>query len=156
MLPQDFYYPKMLTKDICALPVRDIAEEDSVLFLWGTVPLIQDAFLVLESWGYRYKTMLFWRKIMSLGMGFWFRGQVEILLLGIRGKVSPFRIQKKNIIEARVRAHSQKPDEFYTLLETIPLEPRIELFARQRRPGGDCWGNEVDSDIDLTAPYCIH
>jgi len=149
MLPQDVYYPKMTTKEICDLPVQDISDKDSVLFLWSTVPMIEDAFCVLKAWGFKYKTMLFWRKIMSLGLGFWFRGQVEILLMGIKGKIKAFRIQKANIIQAKVRKHSQKPDEFYELIEMTGLEPKIELFARNKRPGWDVWGNEVKSDIKL-------
>jgi N6-adenosine-specific RNA methylase IME4 len=76
------------------------AEKDSVCFLWITVPLLPDGFKVLEAWGYKYKTMITWRKIMSLGMGFWWRGQTEHLLFGIKGKIKAFRMQEKNIIEA--------------------------------------------------------
>lgn len=78
-------YSTMPTADICKLPIKNIAHKDSVLFLWVTVPLIEDGFKVLSAWGYKYKTMLTWRKIMSLGMGYWFRGQTEHILLGIRG-----------------------------------------------------------------------
>lgn len=149
MLPQDIHYPKMTTDDICQLRVAEIADKNSALFLWSTVPMIEDGFKVLSAWGYKYKTMLFWRKVMSWGMGFWYRGQVEILLLGTRGTLKAFHIQRANIIQAKVRKHSQKPDEFYELIEMAGLEPRIELFARQKREGWDAWGNEVDSDIEL-------
>ncbi|KKK75070.1 hypothetical protein LCGC14_2877400, partial [marine sediment metagenome] len=37
----------------------------------------------------------------------------------------------------------------YELLESNTPEPRLELFARHKREGWDCWGNEVDSDINL-------
>lgn len=149
MHPQDYHYPKLITDDICALPINDIADRNCVLFLWATVPMIQDSFRVMEAWGFEYKTMLFWRKIMSWGMGFWYRGQVEVLLLGIRGKVKAFHIQKANFVEAKVREHSRKPDEFYELIEMTKLGPKIELFARNKREGWDCWGNEVESDIEL-------
>ena len=86
---------------------------------------------------------------MSWGMGFWYRGQVEVLLLGVKGKLKAFRIQKANFVEAKVRKHSQKPDEFYELIEATGLGPKIELFARNKRDGWDCWGNEVESDIEL-------
>ena len=149
MHPQDYHYAKMSTDDICALPIADITEKNSALFLWATVPMIEDAFRVLSAWGFKYKTMLFWRKIMSWGMGFWYRGQVEILLLGTKGKLKAFRIQRANIIQVKVRKHSQKPDEFYELIELTGLEPKIELFARNKREGWDCWGNEVECDIEL-------
>ena len=86
---------------------------------------------------------------MSLGMGYWYRGQVEMLLMGVRGKVKAFRIQKPNFIQTKVREHSQKPDEFYELIEATGLEPKIELFARQKRQGWDIWGNELANDIEL-------
>lgn len=142
-------YGTLSTDAICALPIPSIADKNSALFLWATVPMIEEAFKVLSAWGYKYKTILFWRKIMSLGMGFWYRGQVEILLLGVKGEVKAFRIQKPNFIQAKVREHSRKPDEFYELIEMTGLEPKIELFARRRRNGWDCWGNEVESDIEL-------
>jgi len=154
MLPQETHYPVMSTGDICALPISNMADKNAALFLWATVPMIEDAFIVMKSGGFRYKTMLFWRKIMSLGLGFWYRGQVEILLLGIKGNIKAFRIQKANIVQAKVREHSRKPDEFYKLIEATGLKPRIELFARCKRDGWDCWGNEVSSDISL-AEYVL-
>jgi len=136
-------YPTMSVDDICDLPVKDIAHENSVLFLWATVPLLPEALNVMAVWGFKYKTMLTWRKIMSLGMGFWFRGQTEHLLLGVRGKVKAFRIQKANFVQCKAGTHSTKPVEFRTLIELVDLKPRIELFARKKTRGWDVWGNEV-------------
>ncbi len=147
----DAQYSTMSTQEICDLPVQDIAHKNSVLFLWATVPLLPEAFKVLDAWGYKYKTMLTWRKIMSLGMGFWFRGQTEHLLLGVKGKVNAFRIQKANFIQCKAGAHSTKPIEFRILIDLVDLNPKIELFARQKTPGWDVWGNEVESDIDIKA-----
>ena len=130
-------------------PIGDIADKNSVLFLWATVPLLPDCIELMQFWGYKYKTALFWRKIMSLGMGFWYRGQVEILLMGIKGKIKAFRIQKSNFIQAKCYKHSQKPDEFYERIENSKLNPKIELFARRKRDGWDVWGNEVNNDIEI-------
>jgi len=144
-------YNTLSLKEICELSVKEIIAKDSVLFLWVTVPLLPYGIKVLESWGFTYKTAIFWRKIMSLGMGFWFRNQVEILLVGIKGKVKAFRLQRANFIQTKVGKHSQKPMEIYGLLETISkkfdLEPKIELFARERREGWDSWGNELPDTI---------
>jgi N6-adenosine-specific RNA methylase IME4 len=148
-------YPCMTTEEIKALPVRSIAEKNSCLFLWGTVPMLPDALQVMEAWGYKYKTMLTWRKVMSLGMGYWYRGQCEHLLLGVRGKVKAFRYQHPNFIQAKVGRHSEKPREFYELIENstakIPDRKMVELFARAKRVGWDAWGNEVESDLKLAA-----
>ena len=80
---------------------------------------------------------------MSLGMGYWFRGQVEVLLLGIRGDIKAFRSQSPNFIQSRVGKHSRKPLEVYSLIEKFGLDPKIELFSRERREGGDSWGNQL-------------
>jgi hypothetical protein len=49
-----------------------------------------------------------------------------------------------SVLESRRRGHSQKPDEIYELIETwYPTSPRVELFARQQRPGWAAWGDEV-------------
>ncbi len=82
---------------------------------------------------------------MSLGMGFWFRGQVEVCLLGVRGKVKAFRSQRINIIESKVRRHSQKPEEMYELIESLGIDSKIELFAREKRSGWDSWGDELST-----------
>jgi len=137
-------YPVMTLKELVDLPVRKIADPESVLFLWATVPLLQEGLVLLNMWGYEYKTAVFWRKIMSLGLGFWFRGQVELCILGIRGDIKPFRLQRANFIQAKALRHSEKPEEMRQLIEATGLEPRIELFARKEAPGWDCWGNEVN------------
>lgn len=136
-------YPVMTLKELVELPVRKIADPESVLFLWATVPLLQEGLALLNIWGYEYKTAVFWRKIMSLGLGFWLRGQVEICLLGIRGDVKPFRLQRANFIQSKALRHSEKPEEMRQIIEATGLEPRIELFARKKVEGWDCWGNEV-------------
>ena len=103
-----------------------------------------------------YKTTIYWRKIMSLGLGFNFRGQVEECWMCTRGKVKPFRTQLPNIIESKVRKHSQKPEEFFQMiepsLEKFNLNPRLEMFARNVRSGWHSIGNEItgnDIRVDL-------
>lgn len=140
----DAKYPTMKFEDIYNLPVQRIADDNSVLFLWATVPLLPDALEVLYNWDFDYKTAIFWRKIMSLGMGFWFRGQVELCLVGVRGKVKPFRLQKPNFLQTKALRHSEKPSEVRYLIEATNLFPRIELFARQKVDGWDCLGFDID------------
>lgn len=139
-------YATMSLEDICNLPINDIVERNSCLFLWATTPLLPEAFEVMKAWGFQYKTAIYWRKIMSLGMGCWFRGQVEVCLLGIKGKVKAFRSQRPNIIQAKARVHSQKPDELYDIIEDLDINPKIELFARKKRIKWDSWGNELSDD----------
>lgn len=42
------------------------------------------------------------------------------------------------------REHSRKPDGIHERIERLVAGPYLELFARQKRPGWDVWGNEVD------------
>lgn len=155
-------YDTMTNEDICNLPVPDILEKNSVLFLWATVPLLPEAFEVMDAWGFKYKTMLTWRKIMSLGMGYWFRGQCEHLLFGVKGNVKAFRQQTCNFHQCKVGKHSQKPHYFRELIaaavENSFDEPKkLELFARERDglfpmdeyENWDVWGNEVENSIEL-------
>lgn len=144
-------YSVLSTQDICDLEVPSIINKNSVLFLWGTVPMLPDAFKIMDAWGFKYKTMLTWRKIMSLGMGYWFRGQCEHLLLGVRGKVKAFRCQKPNFIQCKSLKHSKKPEEFRKLIEmaTINMDDiaKIELFATDSGKIKDGWvkvGNEIN------------
>lgn len=143
-------YPVMSTAELCALPVRDLADKNSVCFLWATIPMLPDAMEVLAAWGYKYKTAIAWHKTGRLGLGYWFRGEVELLLLGVRGKVKPFRCQVPNHIEHPAMKHSEKPEVFRALIDkaTAGMGSRIELFARKRDiPGWDAWGNEIISDV---------
>jgi N6-adenosine-specific RNA methylase IME4 len=142
-------YPTMSLEEIKALPVPSIAGKDCVLAMWATVPLLPEGLEVLSAWGFTYKTALFWKKNAN-GLGFWFRGEVEILLVGKRGSIHAFHSQQSNFIEAKSRKHSQKPGLVYEILEATGIEPRIELFARDHRQGWDAWGNQVSTSIQTT------
>ena len=91
-------YPVISLERLKTFPINELADKDCILWLWATVPLLPEALELMKTWGFKYKTAIFWRKIMSLGMGFWFRGQVEMLLLGIKGKIKAFRCQKANFL----------------------------------------------------------
>jgi site-specific DNA-methyltransferase (adenine-specific) len=139
-------YDTLPLSDVLSLPISLVADRDSVLFLWATTPMLPEALSVMSAWGFAYKTSLYWRKIMSLGMGFWYRGQVEQLLVGVRGKVKAFRIQKPNFIQTKVRDHSQKPDEMRELIDLCGLSPKLELFATSQTDGWDCIGNAINGE----------
>ncbi len=155
-------YDVMTNADIKKMPIKDIIEENAVLFLWVTVPLLPECLEVISEWGFKYKTMLTWRKIMSLGMGYWFRGQCEHLVLGVRGNVKAFRMQKANFYQCKASKHSQKPHHFRELInEAVKVSfenpTKLELFARDRNDlfpnyeyeGWDLYGNEIKNSIIL-------
>ena len=146
-------YAQMTLPEIQALPVSDLAADRCALFLWATVPLLPDAVETLAAWGFKYKTALVWNKPGRLGMGFWFRGQVEILLLGVRGKVPPFRCQERNLVSAKSLGHSKKPEEIRDLIlravGSTLHGAKLEMFSRGFFDGWDVFGDEVGSDIEL-------
>ena len=151
------HYPTMSIEEICALPVENLADKDCALFLWVTFPTLQDAFRVIEAWGFTYKSVAFcWVKRNKksegwfVGLGHWTRANAELCLLATKG--SPRRIAKdvRQIIDTPLEAHSKKPDEARHRIERLLGDvPRVELFARQASPGWHVWGNEVQSDIVL-------
>jgi N6-adenosine-specific RNA methylase IME4 len=136
--------------------VRELAAEDAVLFLWTTLPHLEEAFRVIAAWGFQYKTNLAWVKD-KIGLGYFVRNQHELLLVATRGNIpSPAPAARPpSVIMAPRREHSRKPDEAYELIERMyPELPKIELFARSARKGWAAWGNqapaaaaEIDDDI---------
>lgn len=134
-------YPTMPLLDISRLPVKELANpKGSVCFLWATVPLGADPYHVLDAWGFEYKTEWFWRKVGRKGTGYWTRGAVEKLLIGVRGKVPAWRSNLDNDIEAgedeneiaiKPGGHSQKPEAVIRRIEllTMGANRRVELFA---------------------------
>jgi N6-adenosine-specific RNA methylase IME4 len=149
------HYDTMTTEDICNLPIRKIATDNAICFMWATFPNIDQALKVLKAWGFIYKTASFvWVKKNKKsnsnfwGMGAWTRANAEVCLIGISKKTKASDCVKSHavhqIIESPVERHSKKPDETRTrILELLGDVPRIELFARQHAEGWDCWGNEV-------------
>lgn len=145
-------YPTLSLAEIKAMQLP--LEKDAVLFLWATVPLLPEAFEVMNAWGFQYKTMLTWRKIMSLGMGYWYRGQCEHLLLGTRGKIKAFRMQVCNFHESKAGEHSSKPAYFRELIDksvdSMDFPLKLELFARGKAAQGwDVYGDQVVNSIEL-------
>jgi len=142
----ELQYPSMSTADIRALPVARMASVNAHLYLWVTNLKIHEAraFEIVEEWGFRYVTMLTWHKLGSPGMGWYFRGDTEHVLFGVRGTAPiPPALRESNHFAASKGRHSAKPDRFYELVERVSPEPRLELFARRRRFGWDVWGNEA-------------
>lgn len=140
------HYPTMTDKQIKLLHIP--ADDNAVLFLWATVTKLPLALDVLRTWGFSYKTNMVWDKEI-FGCGWWFRGQHELLLVGVKGKFSPpinaDRI--RSVFRERRTKHSKKPAGIRSLIRKwFPNKNRVELFAREKHSGWDVWGNEVESD----------
>lgn len=132
---------------ICSLEVP--AAKDCVLYLWATAPLLPEALRVIEAWGFKYKSCAVWDKEV-LGMGYWFRGQHEILMVATRGKVTspPATLRISSVIRCKRGEHSRKPEYVRAMIEQwYPDAKRLEMFSRLKRPGWDSFGNEVEHDL---------
>ena len=148
-------YPTMDLEEIKALPVSQVAEEKSHLYLWVPNALLPEGLEVMKAWGFQYKTNIIWEKIRKdggpdgRGVGFYFRNVTEILLFGIKGgsmrTLEPARTQV-NLIRSQKREHSRKPDEMIDLIEACSPGPYLELFARGERDGWTLWGNQANGE----------
>jgi N6-adenosine-specific RNA methylase IME4 len=150
------HYPTSLLAEIKALDVESIAAADCVLFLWSTVPMLDQALEVMKAWGFEYKSSFTWGKN-RMGTGYWARNQTEYLLIGTRGKVPApaMGTQWSSLILAPVGRHSEKPETFCEMIESyFPTLPKIELHARGivPRPGWDVWGLEAPASGEHRPP----
>ena len=137
------HYPVMAMSDICALPVREWAEDDAVLFLWVTSPILEESFQVIRAWGFKYKASFVWDKVLH-NMGHYNSVRHEFLLVCTRGSCQPDTRKLFDSVQSIERTeHSKKPEEFYDIIETIYSNgERLEMFARQPRKGWKAYGNQ--------------
>jgi len=153
-------YDTMSLEEISALRVADLAAPDCMLAMWVTDPFLEQAFGVLDSWGFQYKTVGFtWAKTAKhlpeqldtdklsryfpIGTGHHTRANPEMCLFATRGAPKRLNASTRQLILAPRREHSRKPDEAREALERLYRGPRVELFARQKVKGWAAWGNET-------------
>ena len=138
------YYPAMSIDEICSMPIKDISEENSVLFLWTTSPILEETFEVINTWGFKYKTSFVWDKIKH-NMGHYNSVRHEFLLVCTKGSCTPDVAKLYDSVQSIERTkHSEKPELFREIIDTLyPIGKRIELFARIKTEGWEVFGNEL-------------
>lgn len=151
---EETQYNTMTIKDIKSLPVMNIADEDCACFMWVTDSHLKEGIEVLESWGFKYKTIAFvWLKKYDSGatcynFAPWTLKSHEICLLGIKGKMTKYKVKNniKGFVEAVRGRHSEKPQEIRGRIEQLFGDiPKIELFGREYNTGWYVWGNEANN-----------
>ena len=149
-LAEKLAYPTMSVDEICRLPVADIADIGCHLWLWTTNQFLRYGFDVMEAWGFKYLAPITWVK--PSGVGNYFIHRTQTLLMGYNKKCifGKARYLPTVLLAESPKRHTEKPLAMQDYIESISGEPRIELFARRKRLGWDTWGNEVESDIELT------
>lgn len=134
------HYDTMPLEDICSLSIP--AQNNSVLFMWATSPLLEDAFKVISAWGFKYKTSFVWDKVLH-AMGHYNSVRHELLLIATRGSCTPDVVKLyDSVVSIERTEHSRKPAWFREMIDELyPVGERIELFAREAPKGWDVWGN---------------
>ena len=144
-------YPCMSTKEICDMPINNIATKDAVLFMWTSASLLGDALQVVKAWGFEFKTSAVWDKG-AAGQGAYFRQQHEVLMICIRGNVPevPYGARSASVLKFPRLEHSRKPLEMYQIIDGMyPELSKIELFCRgEPAQGWTGWGNECTQQVN--------
>jgi N6-adenosine-specific RNA methylase IME4 len=143
-------YPTLSVDAISAL--RPPADTDAHLYLWTINRYIEASYAIARAWGFSPSTLLVWCKApKGRGLGGTFSTATEYILFARRGNLAHLQRCDRNWWEWKRRDHSEKPDAFLDLVETVSPGPRLELFARSQRLGWDTWGNEALCHVDLEA-----
>lgn len=140
------HYSTMTLEDIEDFELPPL-ERDSILFLWRVASMQQEALSIANRWGFKVSSEIVWCKPV-IGMGHYVRNAHETCLICTR-KGSTARIKNHGVpshFNAPRGRHSEKPEAFFDLVERLAEGPYIELFARRRRPGWTCLGNELAPD----------
>lgn len=163
-------YDCMSLEDIQALPIAQLAAANCFVVMWTLWNFVAPGYGtdVLRAWMAEPKSGGAWFKLtkndkVSMGTGYGFRGCSEPFLTAAYGapKVRSHRERNGIVTEievdaaleldalvAQLREHSRKPEEMREALERMfPDVPKVEVFARERRPGWDAWGNQVDDNL---------
>ncbi len=142
--PAGLHYPTMTLTELCTLPIQPLAEDNAVLFLWATSPMLPEALQLVKAWGFEYKASFIWDKVKH-NMGHYNSVRHELLLICTRGSCLPDSSELIDSVQVIERTeHSVKPEEFRQIIDKLyPLGNRIELFARRKVDGWQNWGNEI-------------
>lgn len=146
------HYSCMTMDEIKTLPVGNITQDNAIMFMWATDPLLPKQIEVMEHWGFRYRTVGFvWIKLNTkqqtpfIGLGYYTRSNPEYVLIGVKGSVGrPLNRIVSEVVLSPIREHSRKPDQIIESIETMYNGPYLEMFARTERSGWDCFGNQTN------------
>ena len=145
------HYDLMEFEQIKDLPIADLTADNAHLWMWVTNAVVPDIKELLEAWGFTYRSMLTWAKP-RLGLGMYLRNSTEHLVLATKGRAPVKYHSQPTWGMYPVQDHSHKPEEIYSVIDRVSGTEgvRLELFARRRQPGWLVWGNEIESDIEIS------
>jgi len=147
-------YKTMTIKELCAIPVNEIIDDNAALFMWVTSPFLYDSQEVMKAWGFKYvRVDSVWAKAYESGarrgvVSPWGMTDAEFILMGVKGSMCSNQESKSNqftVVNAPVEGHSVKPKVFRTRIERrFGSLSKLEMFARREVKGWDCIGNDID------------
>lgn len=142
------HYDVMTMDEIKGYPIGVYSADDSRLFLWSVAAMAEEGYATLRAWGYRPVGELIWQKLTKtgkpwFGMGRTVRATHERCLIGVRGRPELLSRSVRSLFSARVGRHSEKPDEFFEIVEQLSPGPYLELFGRRLREGWTVVGDQV-------------
>ena len=143
-------------KSVMADMLEGRIAENAHMYMWVANNHLAEGLRVLDHLGFKYITNLVWAKP-HFGLGRYFRGQHELCLFATRGRGFSVRTELNNVpslISGGLippTKHSAKPQQIYELIESRSEGPYLELFARTRREGWDCFGKEAPEDEGVSS-----
>ena len=139
------HYNTMSINELKNMPLSSLTEDNAVLFLWATAPLLPEALELINAWGFKYKTNFIWDKVKH-NMGHYNSVRHELLLIATKGSCTPDNVQLFDSVQSieRTDRHSEKPEEFRKIIETLyTYGNKLEMFARKQADGWEVFGNEL-------------
>jgi N6-adenosine-specific RNA methylase IME4 len=137
-------YPTLSVEDMKTLPIGEVI--GGYLFVWTTSPFIPGSLELIKSWGFEYITSMAWYKNTGIGVGYWLRGDHELVLIAKRTGYKSIRSGERSLFQTPRTRHSEKPDHIHKLVERCFPGPYIEIFGRRSRPGWKVLGNQSPED----------
>jgi N6-adenosine-specific RNA methylase IME4 len=138
----------MTLDEVALFDIKRWTAETCHLYLWVTDAYVGHIYEVTEAWGFDAKATLVWVKD-RIGMGNYYRHQHELCVFAVKGKMRLARMNASTVFSAPITTHSEKPDEFYRLVESCSPGPYLDVFARKKRAGWDVFGDEVTNEYQL-------
>lgn len=143
------HYDCMTMDEVCAMPVGHLAASDCWIWIWATHPMLDQAFVAMNAWGFKFVTSGTWSKRnddsgkLAFGPGYVLRCSSEPFLLAKVGNPPTFSKSVRTLIEGPRRAHSEKPENAYSAAEKLfgPVR-KADIFTRKTRPGWDAFGDQ--------------
>ena len=136
-----FEYPTMSIEEMTNFDINQFADDNCHIYLWSTHKFLPIAFLILDSWGFRYQCLLTWVKNVGMTPFSWMYS-TEHVLFGRKGSLDLLKMGVRLDFTGKVREHSRKPEIFYEIVRKVSPSPRIDIFSREKREGFDQYGNE--------------